>query len=80
MQEQAQAAKQAAAAAAAAWGERQLSPLEAEDKLAVACEKAPTEDAVLGQLREVFQALEATYADKCNAQKEQVRATNQKLS
>lgn len=75
-QEQEKAAKAAAAAAAAAWGERQLRPLEAEDRLAVACEKAPTEDAVLGQLRAVFQDLEATYAAQCDAQKAEVRAFN----
>lgn len=72
LQDQEKAAKKAAAAAATAWGERQLSPLEAEDKLAVACEKAPTEDPVLAQLRSVFQDLEQTYSEKCNAQKEQV--------
>ena len=72
MQEQEKAAKAAAAAAAAAWGERHLSPLEAEHKLAVACEKAPTEDPVLGQLRDVFQDLERTYSEKCNSQKAEV--------
>ena len=47
--------KKVAADTGAAWGGRQLSPLEAEDRLAVACEKAPTDDAVLAALREVFQ-------------------------
>lgn len=76
MQDQKKEAKAAAAAAAEAWGKRQLTPLEAEDRLAVACEKAPTDDAVLAQLRAVFQDLEATYAEKCNAQKKQVRPTS----
>lgn len=38
-----------------AWGGRQLTPLEAEDRLAVACEKAPTDDPVLAALRTTFQ-------------------------
>ena len=46
--------KEAVAAAAAAWG-RDLPELEAEDRLAVACEKAPTVDPVIAQMREAFQ-------------------------
>lgn len=38
-----------------AWGGRQLTPLEAEDRLAVACEKAPTDDPILANLRSIFQ-------------------------
>ena len=38
-------------AAVAAWGERAISELEAEDRLAFACEKAPTEDPVTAQVR-----------------------------
>lgn len=43
--------EQGVAAAVAAWGERQLTELEAEERLAVACEKAPTEDAVTTKVR-----------------------------
>ena len=50
------AACQAVAAAKSAWGERALQDLEAEDRLSVACEKAPTSDPVIGKLRAAFQA------------------------
>ena len=45
------AATAAVEAAVAAWGERAISELEAEDRLAFACEKAPTEDPVTAQVR-----------------------------
>ncbi len=38
---------EAVKAAVAGWGERQLDELEAEDRLAFACEKAPTTDPVI---------------------------------
>ncbi len=38
-------------AAVGAWGQRQLLELEAEDQLAFACEKAPTDDAVMTAVR-----------------------------
>ena len=41
-------------AAVGAWGERGLLEIEAEERLAVACEKAPTDDPVIAQLREAF--------------------------
>ena len=44
------AATAAVEAAVAAWGERAISELEAEDRLAFACEKAPTEDPVTAQV------------------------------
>lgn len=47
--------RQAVAAAKSAWGERALQDLEAEDRLSVACEKAPTSDPVIGKLRAAFQ-------------------------
>ena len=37
----------------AVWGERGIPELEAEDRLAFACEKAPTEDIVALQVRHV---------------------------
>ena len=37
-------------AAVAMWGERAISELEAEDRLAFACEKAPTDDPVTAQV------------------------------
>lgn len=36
--------EEAVAAAVEAWGERQLEELEAEERLAFACEKGPTKD------------------------------------
>jgi protein translocase subunit secA len=36
------------------YGERSLSELEAEDKVAIASEKAPTDDPVIQKLREVY--------------------------
>jgi hypothetical protein len=42
-------------AAVAAWGERKLGALEAEDRLSVACEKGETSDEVMLQLRAAFQ-------------------------
>ena len=42
------------------WGERSLTALEAEDRLAVAGEKAPTDDPVVQELRNAFQAEESS--------------------
>jgi hypothetical protein len=47
--------KKAVKLAVAAWGERQLNDLEAEDRLSVACEKGITEDEVTLALREGYQ-------------------------
>ncbi len=37
-----------------AWGQRGLLELEAEERLAIACEKSPTQDSVIAQLRKAF--------------------------
>lgn len=47
---------QAVSAAKGAWGERGMAELDAEDRLAVACERAPTTDPVIAKLRAAFQA------------------------
>ena len=47
--------KEAVKEAVKAWGERQLQELDAEDRLSVACEKAPTDDATIQKLRDAFQ-------------------------
>lgn len=44
---------QAISAAKKAWGTRKLDELEAEERLAIACEKAPTTDPVTQKLRAV---------------------------
>ena len=41
-------------AAVKAWGQRGLLELEAEERLAIACEKSPTQDPVIAQLRKAF--------------------------
>jgi hypothetical protein len=69
LQEQHHVVKAAVKKAEEAWGERRLSPLEAEDRLAIACEKAPVDDPVLQELRGAFRALEDVYEPVCRAQK-----------
>ncbi len=43
------------------YGERSLSELEAEDKVAIASEKAPTDDPVIQKLREVYNRVRQEY-------------------
>jgi preprotein translocase subunit SecA len=43
------------------YGERSLSELEADDKIAVASEKAPTTDPVIQKLREVYKLIRSEY-------------------
>ncbi|MEZ2235948.1 preprotein translocase subunit SecA [Microcoleus sp.] len=43
------------------YGERSLSELEADDKIAVASEKAPTNDPVIQKLREVYKLIRSEY-------------------
>jgi preprotein translocase subunit SecA len=45
------------------YGERSLPELEAEDKLAVACENAPTEDPVIDKLREMYHLIKDEYEE-----------------
>ena len=53
--------KEAVEFAVAEYGERSLPELEAEDKLAVASEKAPTEDPVIQKIRDVYNAIRQEY-------------------
>ena len=46
---------QAVKAAVQTWGSKALAEQQAEDRLAFACEKAPTSDPVTSKLREAFQ-------------------------
>eukprot|EP00775_Hariotina_reticulata_P010943 gene10943-11097_t len=66
------AARSAVKAAAAAWGERSLELLEAEDRLSVACEKGSTEDQVLLKLRAVYQAMLFEYKEVTDQEKAEV--------
>eukprot|EP00913_Durusdinium_trenchii_P000312 g285.t1 len=51
-----------------------LSELDAEERLSLACEKAPTEDEVILQLREAYKALAAHYKQITDLEKDEVRA------
>lgn len=67
-------AKQAISAAVTAWGQRQLTELDAEDRLSVACEKGFTEDPVIIQLRAAFKAMLEEYKAVTDAEKADVVA------
>lgn len=54
------------------YGEQSLSELEAEEKLAIASENAPTDDPVIQKLREVYQAIEKTYVTLTSAEHNEV--------
>ncbi|MCP6762603.1 MAG: preprotein translocase subunit SecA [Fischerella sp. CENA71] len=53
--------KQAVEMAVQAYGDRSLPELEAEEKIAVAAEKAPTDDPVIQKLREAYKAIKQEY-------------------
>eukprot|EP00210_Caulerpa_lentillifera_P001332 g1281.t1 len=54
------------------WGASSMNPLEAEDRLSIACEKAPTDDIVIQSLRSAFQAIEREYKQYTDVEKEKV--------
>lgn len=56
------------------WGERSMDALQAEDKLSVACEKGPTDDAALLAIRAAFRKIEAEYDAVVKKEREEVRA------
>lgn len=60
-QESEQLIKDATTFAVEQYGERSLSELEAEDKLATASEKAPTEDEVILKLRDAYNLIRKEY-------------------
>ncbi|HEY9653794.1 MAG TPA: preprotein translocase subunit SecA [Coleofasciculaceae cyanobacterium] len=60
-QETEQQLKNAVELAVRVYGERSLPELEAEEKIAVASENAPTDDPVIQQLRSVYKAIRAEY-------------------
>ncbi|MGB3292371.1 MAG: preprotein translocase subunit SecA [Phormidesmis sp.] len=55
------ALKEAVAFAAKTYGEQSLSELQAEDKIAVAAEKAPTDDPVIQRLRDIYNQILKAY-------------------
>ncbi|HEY9611661.1 preprotein translocase subunit SecA [Allocoleopsis sp.] len=54
------------------YGERSLPELEADEKIAVAAEKAPTDDPVIQQLREVYKAIRKEYEQLTSREHEEV--------
>ena len=54
------------------YGEQSLPELEAEEKIAVAAESAPTEDPVIQKLREVYQAIIKDYEVLTDAEHDEV--------
>jgi preprotein translocase subunit SecA len=56
-----------------AWGDRQLTVLELEDKIAQAAEKAPTDDAQIQALRSMIARVKAEYEAVTGTEDEQVR-------
>jgi preprotein translocase subunit SecA len=63
---------EATAAAVGAWGERQLDELEAEERLAIACEKGPTSDPVVAALRKAFTVVEEEFKAVTDREKQEV--------
>jgi preprotein translocase subunit SecA len=64
--------KAAVEAAVKAYGERSLPELEAEDKVAVAAEKAPTDDVVIQKLRAAYQQVKGEYEEFTSSEHDQV--------
>lgn len=64
--------KEAVNFAVSEYGERNLAELQAEDKLAVAAEKAPTTDPVIQKLRDVYKAIVAEYEQFTNVEHDEV--------
>jgi len=65
--------QEAVDAAIKTWGEGQLEELDAEERLAFACEKAPTNDPVLQKLRTAFVQLEKEYKSVTEKEKAEVQ-------
>ncbi|MEM9806324.1 MAG: preprotein translocase subunit SecA [Cyanobacteria bacterium P01_D01_bin.56] len=66
------ALKDAVAFAVKTYGPQSLSELEAEDKIATAAEKAPTEDTAIQQLRDVYKQILAEYEAFTDAEHDKV--------
>lgn len=64
--------KEAVDFAVGLYGERSLSELEAEDKLAIASEKAPTNEPVIQKLREAYNRIREEYETVTSAEHEEV--------
>jgi preprotein translocase subunit SecA len=64
--------KEAVDFAVATYGERSLEELEAEDKVAIAAEKAPTQDPVIQKLRAVYNKIREEYEEFTHREHEEV--------
>jgi preprotein translocase subunit SecA len=64
--------KEAVKFAVKEYGEQSLSELEAEDKIAIAAESAPTDDPVITKLREVYQLIRQEYEQFTSAEHDEV--------
>ena len=64
--------KSAVTIAVQKYGERSLPELEAEDKIAIATENAPTDDPVVQKLREVYKAIRHEYEEFTSREHEEV--------
>lgn len=54
------------------YGERSLPELEADEKIAIAAEKAPTDDPVIQKLRETYKAIRREYEEFTNREHDEV--------
>ena len=66
-------ANEAVDAAVASWGAGQLAELDAEERLAFACEKAPTDDPVVQKIRAAFLKIEADFKKVTDEEKVEVQ-------
>ncbi|HLP90537.1 MAG TPA: preprotein translocase subunit SecA [Nostocaceae cyanobacterium] len=64
--------KDAVEAAVKEYGDRALPELEAEDKIAVAAEKAPTDDPVIQKLRNAYQLIKREYEEFTDSEHDEV--------
>ena len=67
-----QSLKDAVSFAVKTYGAQSLSELEAEDKIATAAEKAPTEDPAIQKLREVYKQILAEYEELTDSEHDRV--------
>ena len=72
-QETEQLLKQAVELAVQKYGERSLPELEAEDRVAIAAERAPTDDPVIQKLREVYNRIRQEYEQFTTQEHEEVK-------
>jgi preprotein translocase subunit SecA len=64
--------KESVEVAVKAWGEKSLTELEAEERLSYSCEKGPTRDEVIANLRSAFMKIMDEYKVYTEEEKKQV--------